>query len=81
MPLKVKIREGHKKDKRKEVKMAIKKEKNSNAKVDWTDNEFSFLTDMLKANTCVWDVKKTGYTNCGIKEIAYTKLATFLVIR
>ena len=36
-------REGHKQDKREEAKMSSKKEKDSNAKKDWTDKETSLL--------------------------------------
>ena len=56
VPQKIKRREGHKQDKREEAKMASKKEKDSNAKKDWTDDEISLLIDMLEANpygTCI----------------------------
>ena len=56
MPQKIKRREGHKQDKREEAKMVSKKEKDSNAKKDWTDDEISLLIDMLEANpygTCI----------------------------
>ena len=39
----IKRREDHKQDKREEAKMASKKEKDSNAKNDWTDHEVSLL--------------------------------------
>ena len=58
--------------------MASKKEKDSNAKKDWTDDKISSLVDILEANPCIWDVYYTGYTNRGIKEIihgAYTEIA------
>ena len=69
MPQKNKSREGHKQDKREEAKMATKKEKDSNAKKDSTDDEISLLNVMLEGNPCLWDVHHTDYTNRGIKEI------------
>ena len=64
--------------KREEVKMVSKKEKDSNAKKDWTDDEISLLIDMLEANPSLWDVYHTDYTNRGIKDIAYTEIPTSL---
>ena len=58
--------------------MASKKEKDSNVKKDWIDDEISLLIDILKANPCFWDVYHTDYTNRGIKEIAYMEIATSL---
>ena len=52
--------------------------KNANAKKDWTDDEISLLIYMLEANSCLWNVYNTDYTNCGMKEIAYTEIATSL---
>ena len=75
---KIKRREGHKQDKRERAKMASKKEKDSNAKKDWTNDEISLLNNMLEANPCVPDVYYTDYTNRDIKEIAYTEIATSL---
>ena len=49
---KIKRNEVHKQDKR-EAKMAHKKEMDSNAKTDQTDNEISLLSGMLEANTCL----------------------------
>ena len=60
---KIKRRAGHKQDIREEAKMASKKEKDSNAKKDWTGNESSLLIDELEANPCLWDVYHTDYTN------------------
>ena len=60
---KIKRRAGHKQDIREEAKMASKKEKDSNAKKDWTGNEISLLIDELEANPCLWDVYHTDYTN------------------
>ena len=73
-----KRREGHNQDKREEAKMASKKEKDSNGKKDWTDDEISLLMDMLDTNPCLWDVYHTDYTNRCIKEIAYTEIAASL---
>ena len=67
---KIKRREGHKQDKTEGAKMASKKEKDSNAKEDWTNDEISLLNDMLKANPCLRDVYHTDYTNRDMKEIA-----------
>ena len=39
----------------------------------------SLLIDMLVANPWLWDLHHTGYTNRGIKEIAYTEIATSLL--
>ena len=78
VPQKIKTREGHKQDQREEAKMVSKKEKDSNVKTDWTDDEISLLTDMLEAKPCLWDVYRTDYTKRGIKEIAYTETATSL---
>ena len=58
--------------------MASKKEKDSNAKKDWNDDEISLLIDMLEANPCLWNVYHTDYTNRGIKEIAYSEIAISL---
>ena len=52
--------------------------KNANAKKDWTDDEISLLIYMLEANSCLWNVYNTDYTNCRMKEIAYTEIATSL---
>ena len=79
VPQKVKRREDHKEDKREEVKLASKKEKDSNAKKDWIDDEIFLLIDMLEANPWLWDLHHTDYTNRGIKEIAYTEIATSLL--
>ena len=58
--------------------MVSKKEKDSNAKKDWTNDEIFLLVDMLEANPCLWGVYHTDYTNRGIKEIAYTEITTSL---
>ena len=75
---KIKRREGYKQDKREDAKMASKKEKDSNAKKYWTDDEISLLIDMLEANPYLWNVYHNDYTNRGINEIAYTEIATSL---
>ena len=36
--------------------MVSKREKHSNAKKDWADDEISLLTDMLETNPCLCDV-------------------------
>ena len=59
MPLKIRRTEGHRQDKREEAKMASKKETDSNAKKDWTNNEISLLIDMLEANPYLWDMYQT----------------------
>ena len=64
---KIRRRAVHKQDIREEAKMASKKEKDSNAKKDWTGNEIPMLIDELEANPCLWDVYHTDYTNLGIK--------------
>ena len=43
VPQKIKRRESHKQGKREEAKMESKKEKDSNAKKDWTGDEVSLL--------------------------------------
>ena len=73
-----KRRECQKQDKREKAKIASKKEKDSNGKKDWTDDEISLLMDMLDTNPCLWDMYHTDYTNCCIKEIAYTEIAASL---
>ena len=72
MPRKIK-REGHKQDK-KEAKMVSKKEKDLNAKKDWTD--IYLLIDMLEEDPCSWDMYHFDYINHGIKEIAYMEILT-----
>ena len=52
--------------------MVSKKEKDSNAKEDWTNDEISLINDMLKANPYLRNVYHTDYTIRGMKEIAYT---------
>ena len=76
VPQKIKRREGYKQDKREEAKMASKKEKDSATKKDGANDEISLLIDMSEANPCFWDMYHTDYTNRGIKEIAYTEIAT-----
>ena len=76
VPQKIKRREGYKQVKREEAKMASKKEKDSATKKDGTNDEISLLIDMFEANPCFWDMYHTDYTNRGIKEIAYTEIAT-----
>ena len=72
MSQKIKRREGHKEDKTEGAKMVSKKEKDSNAKEDWTNDEISLINDMLKANPYLRNVYHTDYTIRGMKEIAYT---------
>ena len=64
MPQKIK-REGHKQDK-KEPKMVIKKEKDLNAKKDWTN--IYLLIDMLEEDHCSWDMYHFDYINHGIRD-------------
>ena len=78
MPQKIKRREGHKQGKREEVKIASKKEKDSNDKKDWTHDDISLLICMLHVNVCFWDVYNPNYTNSGIKVKAYTEILTSL---
>ena len=54
---KIKRTGGNKQDKKEEAKMASKKEKDSNAKKDWTDDDTSLLID--EASSCLWDVYHT----------------------
>ena len=60
-------RRAHKQDKREEAKMASKKEKDSNEKKDWTDDEIFLLMGMFDANPWSWDMYHTDYTNRWIK--------------
>ena len=61
VPRKIKRREGFKQNKKEEARMVKKKEKDSNIKKHWTDDEISLLIDMLEANPCLWDVYHTDY--------------------
>ena len=63
VPRKIKRREGFKQNKKEEARMVKKKEKDSNIKKHWTDDEISLLIDMLEANPCLWDVYHTDYIN------------------
>ena len=65
VPQKMKRREGHKQNKKERAKIVNKKEKDSNANKDWTNDEFSLLINKLEANPCLWDVYDTDYTDRG----------------
>ena len=60
-----------------EKKKGKKYSKAKSAKA-WTDDETSLLIDVLEANPCLWDIYHTDYSKRGLKEIAYTEIATSL---